>query len=152
MLGTLILGPLGDHFGRRPMFLVSSIIIAVFGFTTAICTSFVPLVITRFLVGFGVGGLIIPFDILAEMLPIHHRGRDLLFIEYFWTFGTMLVPVVAILTIGNETADVHSNTNGWRIFVALCAIPCVISTAIGYWLVPESPRWLVGIGQPEKAL
>jgi hypothetical protein len=43
-------------------------------------------------VGFGVGGLTVPFDILAEVLPTKHRGKNLLYIEYFWycwhTYGT----------------------------------------------------------------
>jgi putative MFS transporter len=56
-LGTLTLGPLGDRIGRRPVFLMSTIIITVFGMATALCNTFGALVIVRMMVGFGVGRL-----------------------------------------------------------------------------------------------
>lgn len=94
------------------------------------------------MVGFGVGGLTVPFDIFAEFLPTSHRGKHLLVIEYFWTAGSLMTPLFAYLTL--ETS--------WRLFVILCAVPCIISGCIGACLVPESPRWLISVGQDEKAL
>jgi hypothetical protein len=38
-------------------------------------------------VGFGVGGAVVPFDLLAEFLPNKHRGTFLIYIEGFWTIG-----------------------------------------------------------------
>ena len=150
--GTLTLGPLGDRIGRRPVFLLSALIIAIFGLGTAFCNTFTQLVLVRMMVGFGVGGLLVPFDILAELVPVEHRGRDLVFIEYFWTVGTMLVPIVAFFTLGNEMSDVHDNQDGWRYFVAICALPCLFSAIIGTYLVPESPRWLLTVGKADKAM
>lgn len=45
----------------------------------------------RGIVGFGVGGCTVPFDLLAEFLPNSHRGQFLMYIEYFWTIGCMFV-------------------------------------------------------------
>jgi MFS family permease len=151
-LGTLVLGPLGDKIGRRPVFMLAAIIITIFGVATAFCNTFTALVIVRMMVGFGVGGLTVAFDTLAELLPVHCRGRDLLFIDYFWTLGTLCVPLAAWLTLGNENEAEHDNENGWRYFVILCALPCFISTIMGYWLVPESPRWLLTQGKGTEAL
>ena len=127
LVGTLTLGWLGDHYGRRPAFLLSSAIIALFGVFTAFATDYASLLGIRFAVGFGVGGLTVPFDIFAEFLPKEHRGKQLLFIEYFWTMGSLMTPLFAYLTL--ETS--------WRLFVVLCAIPCVISGFMGVCLVPE---------------
>lgn len=144
LMGTLILGPMGDRIGRRPVFLACGVIISLFGVATAFARNYVELVLTRFLVGFGVGGLTVPFDILAEFLPTRIRGRYLLLIEYFWTAGSLSVPVVAYLTVGRGLS--------WNLFVLICAIPCVASFVMGVFLVPESPRWLLSRGRKEEAL
>mmetsp|Transcript_22453 Transcript_22453/g.47451 ORF Transcript_22453/g.47451 Transcript_22453/m.47451 type:complete len:224 (-) Transcript_22453:4068-4739(-) len=77
-LGTLVLGCAGDAFGRKPVFAITAFVIAVFGLLTAACTNFFWLVIARFWVGFGVGGLTVPFDTLSEFLPKEARGTRLL--------------------------------------------------------------------------
>jgi MFS family permease len=100
-----------------------------------------------FMVGFGVGGLTVPFDILAEFLPAASRGRNLLAIEYFWTAGVLFVVLIAYLTLGDGE---HSGS--WRLFVMLCSIPCFISIFIGSRFVPESPRWLCTQGRCDEAL
>jgi hypothetical protein len=146
MIGTLVLGPLADRIGRKPVFSITAAIICVFGFLTAAANNFAVLLLFRFLVGFGVGGLTVPFDTLAEFVPASDRGTNLLAIEYFWTAGTLAVPVAAYFTLGDDSRD------GWRIFVLVCGIPCLISTILGLMYVPESPRWLMTQGKYSKAL
>jgi len=91
------------------------------------------------MVGFGVGGLTVPFDILSEDLPAASRGKNLLVIEYFWTFGVLLVVGFARSTLDVSGSD---GSNNWRFFVSLCSLPCFTSIVLGYFYVPESPRWL----------
>ena len=77
MCGTLLLGPLGDKFGRKPVFVASAAIIPVFGLLTAAAANLWQLILIRFLVGVGVGGLVVPFDSVAEFVPtvgFFHRG------------------------------------------------------------------------------
>lgn len=78
LMGTLILSPLGDSIGRRPVFSLTAAIIAFFGVGTAFCPNYATLLFARFMVGFGVGGLVVPFDTLAEFLPAEYRGPNLL--------------------------------------------------------------------------
>ena len=59
LMGTLILGALGDLYGRRPSYLIAASIVTVFGFGTAFVNSYGFLLVMRFFVGFGVGGLIV---------------------------------------------------------------------------------------------
>lgn len=145
MMGTLILGPLADSVGRRPVFLVAAFIISLFGLGTAMSTNYFMLVAMIFMVGVGVGGLTVPFDILAEFLPSHRRGTNLLLIEYFWTVGCLFVVGLAYLTL-------HGDQSHWRWFVALSALPCIVSLVVGYLFVPESARWLCTQGRSEEAL
>ncbi|KAL7469539.1 hypothetical protein ACHAXS_009790 [Conticribra weissflogii] len=142
LFGTLALGYFGDHYGRRPAFLIASGIISIFGVLTAFATGYASLLAVRFMVGFGVGGVTVPFDIYAEFLPPSHRGTHLLVIEYFWTAGSIMAPLIAYLTL---------NTS-WRLFVVLCAVPCIISGVLGAYLVPESPRWLISVGRDQEAM
>lgn len=150
MVGTLVLGPLGDIIGRKPVFSLTAGIIAIFGLSTALANEVKTLILMRFLVGFGVGGLTVPFDTLAEFIPTSHRGTQLMVIEYFWTFGTILTPIIAYFTLGNGEAGVDQNA--WRWFVVFCSLPCLISTVFGMIFVPESPRWLLAREEHTKAL
>ena len=147
MIGTLVLSRLGDLYGRKPVFTVTAVLIAVFGVATAFCQTYPQLLVARFLVGFGVGGITVPFDTLAEFIPTSHRGIQLLNIEFFWTGGTLLVPLVAYYSLGHD-----SETASWQMFVLLCSIPCIISILLGLYFVPESPRWLLTRGKDKKAL
>ena len=144
LFGTAILGPLGDRIGRYPVMLYAAVIISVFGLATALCHNFALLVFVRFMVGFGIGGLTVPFDILAEFLPTENRGKYLLLIEYFWTLGSMLVPIIAYVSL--------ELFYSWRVFVAICATPCVLSLFASVTFVPESPRWLVQEGRNDEAI
>jgi MFS family permease len=53
LVGTLTFGFLGDHWGRRPAFLMACFFISVFGLLTAFATDYASLLGIRFMVGFG---------------------------------------------------------------------------------------------------
>lgn len=147
IFGTLFLGPLADKRGRKPVFILAGSIISIFGLAVGFCTNYWALLSMLFMVGFGVGGLTVPFDILAECIPSNSRGKNLLVIEYFWTVGVLFVVVVAYLSLGNG-----ESTGSWRLFVMICALPCFASVIIGIFYVPESPRWLCTVGRSEEAM
>ena len=166
MLGTLVLSPLGDRIGRRPVFALTAVMISVFGVLTAFCTNYPQILLARFFVGFGVGGLTVPYDALGEFMPSSYRGKRLISISFFWTAGSLLVPFFAWLTLGGNVNDIDDNNNNndesdethnseevsWRTFVALCALPSIVSTVLGVLMVPESPRWLLTRGKHDQAL
>jgi MFS family permease len=152
MVGTLVLSPLGDIVGRRPVFTVTAAMIAIFGVLTAFVPNYEWFLFARFMVGFGVGGLTVPFDTLAEFVPTSHRGTNLLYIEFFWTAGTLLVPTFAWWTLGQGNDDDGDDGSSWKMFVILCAIPCILSTVLSMIFVPESPRWLLTQGKHDGAL
>jgi MFS family permease len=147
IFGTLTLGPLADRKGRKTVFLLSASIISVFGVLVAFVTNYWSLLASLFMVGWGVGGLTVPFDILAEFLPADARGKNLLVIEYFWTIGVLFVVCITYTTLGTG-----ENVNAWWLFVILCTLPCWFSVLIGYYYVPESPRWLCIQGRCQEAL
>jgi hypothetical protein len=63
--------------------------------------------------------------------------------EFFWTLGTLSVPVLAFLTLDTSAEAVEAENSHWQHLVLFCSIPIFISVALGMVWVPESPRWLV---------
>eukprot|EP00536_Pseudo-nitzschia_multiseries_P006125 jgi/Psemu1/192373/e_gw1.126.79.1 len=141
LLGSLLLTPLGDRWGRRPLFAIVAATISGFGVLTGFCTDFSQILVLRFLVGVGVGGLTIPYDALGEFLPSTFRGPSILCTSFFWTTSSLVVPLLA-----------DGDNSSWRSFVVLCAVPGLVSTVLGIVWVPESPRWLLTKGKHDKAL
>jgi MFS family permease len=142
LFGSLFWGPVADYIGRRKAFLVVSVIISVAGFLSAFSPSYGWLVAFRLIVGFGVGGLTVPFDLLAEFIPSENRGTNLLYIEYFWTIGSLFVTGTAWATL---------SWSSWRLLTAITAIPVCISSIICILYLPESPRWLLLEGRVKEA-
>ena len=62
-------------------------LISAAGLASGLSPNYAFLVACRAIVGFGVGGAVVPFDLLAEFLPNEHRGTFLIYIEGFWTIG-----------------------------------------------------------------
>ena len=106
MVGTVVLSPLADRWGRQPIVTITATMIAVFGVATAFCASYPAILVARFLVGVGVGGLNVPYDALSEFMPSQCRGRNLLMVNIFWT-GTFSFLMNARM---NELAFVGHNT------------------------------------------
>eukprot|EP01041_Mallomonas_annulata_P008070 gene8070-16561_t len=142
LIGALFWGPLADQYGRRKSYIAASVFISVSGFLTGIAPNLPCLLVLRFLVGFGVGGLAVPFDLLAEFLPISHRGKFLLYIELFWTIGSLLVAGIAWAILGSY---------GWRLLAMLTAIPVTLACIISICYLPESARWHMEKGRVKEA-
>ena len=88
IVGSLVWGQVADRYGRRLTYLLGCILISGAGVLSGLAPSYEWLLLFRCLVGFGVGGSTIPFDLIAEFLPPSYRGKYLNYIQCFWTVGT----------------------------------------------------------------
>src|ERR1700687_4659803 len=107
--GSLIWGPFADRFGRKHAFGGCSLVITVFGFATAFMRSWWSFAVMRFLVGIGVAGLCISFNLLLEFVPAKHRGQWLNFIELYFTAGSLFTTCISWYVHGN--AGTYDNTH-----------------------------------------
>ena len=146
MIGSLLLAPLADRFGRRLLFQVNLLTYAVLSLATAFAPDLGVLLVLRLLTGIGLGAELTLVDTyLSELLPRAGRGR---YVAWSYTIGLLAVPVAGVLaTAANTTV---AGLAGWRWLLILAACG-----GLAVWLLrrrlPESPRWLAATGHAAEA-
>ncbi|CCF34700.1 hypothetical protein CH063_06637 [Colletotrichum higginsianum] len=135
-----------DALGRKRVILVADILFILGALMQAWAGTVTSMVIGRSIVGAAVGAasFVVPLYI-AELAPASHRGRLVTMNVLFITLGQ----VVAYI-IGWAFAEYGDQSTGWRWMVGLGALPAALQCSI-LVLMPESPRWLVMVGQSLKA-
>ena len=142
LLGTLVAGPLADRFGRRVMIATSSVVFIAGVLFILEAHTFMTLFLARLLLGIGVGIVAVAVPLyVAELVPAEDRGKYVTFFQLFLTFGIVLAYFVDLM---------FTPTGNWHAMFAIVLIPAV-ALLLGVVRLPETPRWLVANGRPEKA-
>ena len=136
-LGQLLFGYLGDRIGRKPMFIITGIILIVFSFASGLIfpiifeEPYISLSIIRFLLGLGIGGEYpLSSTITAETSKGSSRGRNMVFIFTMRGIGNLFAPIVVyILLITGIDLDYV-----WRIAFMLGALPCLLTLVFRFLL------------------
>jgi DHA1 family bicyclomycin/chloramphenicol resistance-like MFS transporter len=132
-LGPLVLGPLSDHFGRRPILLAGCAMFAVFGALGAFSTSLGGLLIWRFLMGTGAGGCQVL--VLATVRDLF-VGTEARVKQAYVNLAGGVAPIIAP-TLGVAIAA----AGGWRaIYAALAAGGIVLFALVALRLGESAPR------------
>ncbi|XP_068613049.1 solute carrier family 22 member 7-like [Brachionichthys hirsutus] len=138
-MGAITFGSLSDRFGRRSMILVSYVSAMLFGFASALSTSYVMFVVLRFFTGFCVTGvLVIAGALTVEWVDVEHRKLVGVIDSLAWAFGSALFAGVAYLV------------TDWRWLTVSVTSPLILVIIMWRWL-PESARWLIANGKHEQA-
>jgi putative MFS transporter len=146
MIGSLLLAPLADRFGRRLLFQVNLLTYAVLSVATAFAPDLGVFLVLRLLTGIGLGAELTLVDTyLSELLPRARRGR---YVAWSYTIGLLAVPVAGgLATAANTTI---AGLAGWRWLLIFAACG-----GLAVWLLrrrlPESPRWLAATGHTAEA-
>ena len=105
------------------------------------------LVGARFMAGVGVGAEYPVADsYLSDVLPASHRGR---MAAWAYSCSFLAVPVLGFLSL-SLTARSLFGVAGWRILLLIGALGAVLVIFLRRGL-PESPRWLAGVGRADDA-
>lgn len=158
LLGGLVVGALGDWWGRRPMLVTALAVNAVAGLLSAAAWNVYSLCLCRFVAGLGVGATVPPlFSLASELAPPSARGFWVTMVASYWMVGSMYVAVLGWLILGHASSNDSSDTDGgssvpWRIFAASCALPSCLGCLCVSFCVPESPRFLLLNRQFDHAL
>ena len=146
-IGAVVFGRIADRMGRRRAFLFSLVWFSVWSLIGAVAPDPVILVAARFMAGIGLGAEYPVADsYLSDVLPKAHRGR---LAAWAYTFSFLAVPVLGFLSLGVSGHSVFG-VDGWRILLLVGALGAVFVLLLRRGL-PESPRWLAGVGRTQEA-
>ncbi|GBG77662.1 hypothetical protein CBR_g24109 [Chara braunii] len=141
LMGCYCWGVLADIKGRKLAFVATAVCTLVAGLLSAASPSYVWLLVTRGVTGFGIGGGGVVFSLVLEFAPVRGRGFWLVTISLAWTVGSILEALLAWMVMPSMS---------WRL-LAVLSTPPLIFLCIFYPLLPESPRFLVISGRLEEA-
>ncbi|XP_005098247.1 organic cation transporter protein [Aplysia californica] len=139
LVGSLVLGSLSDVIGRKKVLLIG--VAGHFGSSLGVTfvTSYEAFVILRFSTTFfGIGMFLSAFVIGMELVGPSKRKYAGIVIEIFWCIGLFIQNGVAY------------GLRDWRYLQAALSAPTVLFLSY-WWLLPESPRWLINKGKLKEA-
>ncbi len=137
-LGSLVLAPLGDRFGRRPLVLTCLILMTAGMFLTATATGLASLCAWRVVTGLGIGGMLAAINAVAAEFS-NERRRDL-------SVSIMAIGYPLGGLIGGFAVADMVMLQGWRsVFVIGGGVTAACLMLVVAWM-PESLDYLARQG------
>ena len=143
-VATPLFGLLADTAGRKPATVISLGLMVAANVSSMMAPSFALLCAFQAVAGIGLGGTMVPFDLIAELSPPSVRGAVLNASNWMWSVGTIIVALVAAFTVS-------AGSEGWRVLVGAVTTPLLLTTALAP-LVSESPHWHAKMGDHRRAV
>jgi MFS family permease len=148
VLGALWFGWLTDRIGRKKLFFITLALYLTATAATALSWGVASYALFRFLTGAGIGGEYTAINsTIQELVPARYRGwTDLVINGSFWV-GAAMGAVSAIVLLDPAVIDPDL---GWRLAYLTGACLGLVVFVMRMW-IPESPRWLMIHGYPDRA-
>jgi MFS family permease len=148
VLGAVFFGWLTDRLGRKKLFTITVLVYLSATAATAFSWNVTSFIAFRFLTGMGIGGEYTAINsTIQELVPARVRGwTDLVINGSFW-IGAALGALGSIILLDPAWIDPEY---GWRLAFFIGAALGLVILFLRQW-IPESPRWLISHGQPERA-
>jgi MFS family permease len=142
--GNAVAGFLSDRFGRKKVLLCTALLFVISALLSAFATNFSVFVLSRILGGVAVGGAILIAPIyIAEISPAKQRGSLV-------SFNQLMIVIGISASFFSNYFLLNLGDSSWRWMVGVEAIPAALYFLL-LFAVPESPRWLLGRGQEQRA-
>ncbi|KAK1708368.1 major facilitator superfamily transporter [Colletotrichum lupini] len=123
-VGPLILAPLSEMYGRRPVLTAANFFFCAWLIGCALAPTLDSLIVFRFLTGMGGSGcLAIGGGVIADMIPIAERGTAI----SIWMVGPLVGPTIAPIVGAFVAQDVGWRWCSWIAFIAATPMALVIA-------------------------
>ncbi|CAH1393430.1 unnamed protein product [Nezara viridula] len=142
MLSSTFWAYVSDKYGRKKALLLCAYLLLYYGALSSLSPNYMWILILRGIAGFAIGCIPQSVTLYSEFLPTMQRAKCVVLLDCFWALGACFEVVLALLimpTMGRQ----------WLLF--LSTAPILAFTFISSFL-PESARYHVASGEPEKAL
>jgi MFS transporter, AAHS family, 4-hydroxybenzoate transporter len=140
--GSLIIGPLADRFGRRPLTIFACAVMGIFTLAGALPAPFEMFLVFRFLAGVGMGAVFpTSLALITEFTPARWRGGAIMISMIAPAFGTIA---------GNYMSAGALMTWGWHSIFIITGVGTLALTLLLLALLPESLQFLLSQGGREE--
>ena len=142
LVGALLAGGLADRLGRQKTMVIGGLLFAVGALGESLAPGTWILVLSRFVVGFGVGVASVAGPLYAaEMAPSATRGRYVSSYQLAVTIGILVADI----------SDALLNSSGrWRVMVGISIVPGVLLLLVAL-IMPDTPSWYLRVGRRADA-
>ncbi|XP_034634633.1 solute carrier family 22 member 5-like [Trachemys scripta elegans] len=140
LVGSFISGQLSDKFGRKKVLFATMGVQTGFSFLQVFSTSWEMFSVLFVIVGMGqisnyVAAFVLGTEILGKTVRIIFCTLG---VCIFYAIGYMLLPLFAYFI------------RDWRMLLLALTLPGLLCIPL-WWVVPESPRWLISQGRVQEA-
>jgi len=143
MIGAMLVAPLADRAGRRPVILTCIVLVATSMMMTSFATTLWQLLLLRLLSGIGAGAIIVlQAALTAEYSPERYRSLAIAVATSGYPLGAMATAVVAGAVLPSY---------GWQGLFMMGGLATLGFGLICWFLLPESLKYLLTV-QPPGAL
>lgn len=145
--GAWFAGRLADHWGRKKVMLLGSVLFVVSSLGSGLAFAVPDLMMWRVLGGLGIGiASVIAPTYISEIAPARFRGALASLQQLAITLGifaALLSDAVLQNTAGGASNDLWVHLEAWRWMFLVGVVPALAYGVLSL-LIPESPRYLVG--------
>lgn len=146
--GGLILGALGDRFGRAKVLTYAILLYSVCTGLSCLATGLFDFCVYRFLTGIGVGGVFgLAVALVADSVPDHTRAPALGTLQVFSTVGNLCAGLIG-MGIG-YMATLPFGLKPWQAMFLVGALPALLCVVVMSKL-KEPQRWVDAKAHGEK--
>ncbi|XP_012148706.1 organic cation transporter protein-like [Megachile rotundata] len=139
LIGNLVFSIMADRIGRKKPLMIAIGLQSLTGMISAFVPWYELFVLFKFISAVATGGtMLVSFVLLMEIVGVEWRSIMSVLFHVPFLLGHLMNPLISYLT------------RTWDGFQLAVSIPSIFLLSY-YWIIPESPRWLLAVGKLSEA-